>query len=420
MPMSIRSAAASRAGGRPASIYRTVAPGSPGSGLYRSLRSRPRSLYSGSTVVESDDYDSDDYDSDDYDSDGSGSYGTKSYGTGSYGTGLYDTGSYGSGSSDVSREVTEDHSSINPHTSTHHQPHGRFEEISSHMQDLEDGIADTRREWDDRGIDPSDMLLRIANYRQKLAMVASPEACRNPFLKLSFDGVDGSLKELEAQANVRKTREREETEEVARNVTERRENEEREEFERRPYIMQETAAIKDKIRDEKVAREKEKNEEKKRRRIPKENERKEKKTKFAAAMIERKRLEKEEKDRKTEQRATEGWKAYQKRTGRENAARTRDDQWKATKKQEREAEEEAEYQARFAEEDRRYSTEKAHRTKAKAALGNRAEESRNRERKLSETYARKAASDQEKKLRKELNKLEGRKKQIEDDLGSRR
>ncbi|KAM0133943.1 hypothetical protein ACHAP3_005659 [Botrytis cinerea] len=394
MPMSIRSAAASRAGGKPAAVHRAVAPSSPGSGSYRSLRSRPRSVKSRSNIFESDGYDSDGYDSD-----GSGSYGSESI--------------------DAGCEVTEDHSSVNPHTSTRHQSHGKFEEVQAHMQDLEEDIADTRREWDNRGIDPSDMLLRIANHKQKLAKVASSEACRNPFLKLSFDGVDGSLKELEAQANVRKTREQEEMK-VTGKFAERRENERREKFERQQRFMQEQAAVKRKTKNEKEAKKKEKAEEEKRKRITKENERKEQKAKFAAAMIERKRSEKEEKNRKREQQTTERWKAYQKRTSREKAAINRDFERKATEKQERTAEEEAEYQAKVTEEARRYSAEKAYRKRAKAALGNTEEESRDRERKWSEAYARKAVSDQEKKLRKKLNKLEDERKKIENDLGLRR
>ncbi|KAK6605016.1 hypothetical protein H4I96_05598 [Botrytis cinerea] len=376
MPMSIRSAAASRAGGRPAAVHRAVAPSSPGSGSYRSLRSSPRSVKSRSNIFESDGYDSDGYDSD-----GSGSYGSESINAG--------------------REVTEDHSSVNPHTSTRHQSHGKFEEVQAHMQDLEEDIADTRREWDNRGIDPSDMLLRIANHKQKLAKVASSEACRNPFLKLSFDGVDGSLKELEAQANVRKTREQEEMK-VTGKFAERRENERIEKFERQQRFMQEQAAIKRKTKNEKEAKKKKKVEEEKRKRIIKENERKEQKAK------------------KREQQTTERWKAYQKRTSREKAAINRDFERKATEKQEITAEEEAEYQAKVTEEARRYSAEKAYRKRAKAALGNTEEESRDRERKWSEAYARKAVSDHEKKLRKKLNKLEDKRKKIENDLGLRR
>ncbi|KAM3158318.1 hypothetical protein ABEW05_001161 [Botrytis cinerea] len=404
MPMSIRSAAASRAGGRPAAVHRAVAPSSPGSGSYRSLRSSPRSVKSRSNIFESDGYDSDGYDSD---------------GSGSYGSGSYGSGSYGSESSDAGREVTEDHSSANPHTSTRHQSDGRFDEVQAHVQDLEEDIADTRREWDNRGIDPSDMLLRIANHKQKLSTVASSETCRNPFLKLSFDGVDGSLKELEAQANVRKTREQEEMK-VTGKFAERRENERIEKFERQQRFMQEQAAVKIKTKNEKEAKKKEKAEEEKRKRITKEDERREQKAKFAAAMIERKRSEKEEKNRKREQQTTERWKAYQKRTSREKAAINRDFERKATEKQERTAEEEAEYQAKVTEEARRYSAEKAYRKRAKAALGNTEEESRDRERKWSEAYARKAVSDQEKKLRKKLNKLEDERKKIENDLGLRR
>ncbi|TGO33388.1 hypothetical protein BHYA_0249g00180 [Botrytis hyacinthi] len=372
--MSIRSAAGGRASRRPASVYHAVAPSSHSSGSYFSSRSGSESISSGTTYTEP-----------------------------------YDYGSYGSKSSDGGSEVLEEHHSTGPRTSTHHQPHDKSEEIHSRMQVLEENIAHTRRKWGDGEINPPDMLLRIANYRRILATVATPDACRDPSLKLRVDEVDGKLKELEVEANIRKTREGDEMQDMAREDAERRENTRREEFERQQNLMRDKAAEKKRIRDEKEA----KAEEEKQKRIEKEKKRKDHNAKFAAVMKEQERLENEENKKKEEQRIREGKKALETRRRREKAVRDRDARRKASDKQAREAEEEARYQKRFTKEETRYVAKETLQKKAKKALGGREEESRKRERERANAFAKKVVDDREKKLK----NLKAKVSDIEKELG---
>ncbi|TGO67016.1 hypothetical protein BOTNAR_0049g00030 [Botryotinia narcissicola] len=362
--MSIRSAASSRASRRPASAYHAAAPSSHSSGSYFSSKSRTESILSGVTYTEP-----------------------------------YEYGSYGSRSSDGGSEVLEEHHSTGPRASTHHQPHDESERIHSRMQVLEDKIARTRHKWADGKINPPDMLLRIANYRRILDMVATPDACRDSSLKLRVDEVHGKLKELEVEANIRRTREGDEMQDMARKDAERRENKKREESERQQRLMRERAAEKKRIRDEKEAKKKEKAEEEKQKRTEKEKKRKDHNAKFAAVMKEKKRLEKEENKKKEEQRIREGKKALEIRRRREKATRDRDDRRKASDKQAREAEEEARYQKRFTEEETRYVAKENLQKKVKKVLGGREEESRKRERERANAFAKKVMDDRKKKLK---------------------
>ncbi|KAF5869342.1 uncharacterized protein Bfra_011149 [Botrytis fragariae] len=384
--MSIRSAAGSRAdsraGRRPISVFHAVAPSSPSSGSYFSSISRPELILPRTTYAEP------------YDD---------------------DLESYGSRSSDSGSEIREEHDSTSPRTSTHHQPHDVFDEVRSHMRRLEEDVAHTRQVWSDGEINPSDMLSTIANYRRGLDMVATPDAGRDPSLKLRIDEVDDTLEELEAEANVRKMREQEGLE-TARKEAERRENEMREESERHQYFMRDKGA-KERIRNEKEAKKREKAEEEKQKRIIKENKRKEQNTRSAAAFKERERLAKEEKKRKEEQRIQEEKKAYEKRSSREKAARNRDLQRRDIEKKTREAEEEARYQKKVTEEEKRYVAKKNHQTKAKVALGGREEESRKRERERAEAFAKKVVDDRNQKLKRELKKLEDKICDVEEKLG---
>ncbi|KAF7905032.1 uncharacterized protein EAF01_005553 [Botrytis porri] len=378
--MSIRSAAGSRAGSRasrrPVSVHHAVAPRPPSSASFISSRSRPESIHLGPIDVESD----------------------------SHGARLSDGGS----------KIREEHRSTGPRTSTHHLPHDVFERISSHMQHLEDNLAHTRQEWGDGEIDPDDMLSRIANYRRGLDMVASPDACRNPSLKLRFDGVDDTLKELEEEANARKTRQ-EEGMEMTRKVAERRENGKREELERNQFLMQQKAE-KERIRSEKEAKKREKAEEEKQRRILQEKKRKEQSIRAAAAFKERERLAKLEKERKEEERIEEEKNAFETRKKREKAARDRDMQRKIADKQARKAEEEARYQKKFTEEETRYVAKKTHQKMAKAELSGREEESRKRARERAVAFAKKVKDDRGKKLERKLEKLEKEISDVEEKL----
>ncbi|KAF7896204.1 hypothetical protein EAF00_006219 [Botryotinia globosa] len=362
--MSIISAASSRASRRPASAYHAAAPSSHSSGSYISSRSRAESILSGRTYTKP-----------------------------------YEYGSHDSRSSDSGSEVLEEHHSTGPRTSTHHQPHDESERIDSRMQVLEERIAHTRHKWADGKINPPDMLLRIANYRRRLDMVATPDACRDPSFKLRVDEVDGKLKVLEVEANIRRTREGDEMQDMARDA-EGREDKRREDFERQQHLMREKAAEKKRIRDVKEAKKKEKAEEEKQKRIEKDKKRKDHNAKFAAAMKEKERLEREENKKKEEQRIREGKKALETRRRRENAIRDRDDRRKASDKQAREAEEEARYQKRFREEETRYVAKENLQKKAKKVLGNREEESRKRERERANAFAKKVMDDREKKLEK--------------------
>ncbi|KAF7913124.1 uncharacterized protein EAE98_011675 [Botrytis deweyae] len=377
--MSIRSAA----GRRPVSVYRAVAPSSQSSGSYYSSRS------------------------------GSGSIYTEPYDYGSY---SYD--SYGSRSSDGGSEVLEGHRSTGPRTSTHHQPHNDFNESGSHIQDLENGVAATRQEWNDGVIDPPETLLRTAICRRGLDMIASSDACKEPSLKLRVDGVDEKLKQLEVEANVRRAREGEEMQDMARDA-ERRENERRGEFERQQHLMREKAAEKErirderaKIRDEKEAKNKKKAEERKQKRIEQQQKKKVIQDKFTAAMKETKRLKKLENEKNEEQRIQEKKKANEKKSSRDKAARDRDIRREAIDKQEREAEEEARYQKEFQEEEMRYNAKKALEKKAKVALGGREEESRKRVTSRAVAFAKKVMDDREDKLNRELDRVEEKIKQL--------
>lgn len=382
--MSIRSAAGSRAGRRPASVYHAVAPNSHSSGSYFSSRSGSESISSGTVDTEPYEY---------------GSY-----------------GSHGSRSSDGGSEVLEEHHSTGPRTSTHHQLHDEFDEIHSYMRCLEEDIAGMHQKWGDGEIDPLDMLSRIANYRRGLAAVASSDACKEPLLKFRADEVDVKLKELEAEANVRKTRELEEME-TASKKAERRENEMREKSERHQYFMREKALEKEIIRDEKKAekkaRKKAKAEEEKQKRIDKEKKRKDHNAKFVAVMKEKKRLEKEEKKKEEEQRIREGKKVLEIRGRREKAIRDRDARRKASDKQAREAEEEARYQKRFTEEETRYVAKEDLQKKAKKALGGREEESRKRVIERANAFAKNVVDARKDKLKLELHKSEGKVRQLQ-------
>ncbi|KAF7918981.1 hypothetical protein BELL_1265g00010 [Botrytis elliptica] len=374
--MSIRSAAGSRAGGRPVSVYRAVAPSSHSSGPYYSSRS------------------------------GSGSIYTEPYDYGSY---SYD--SYSSRSSDGGSEVLEGHRSTGPRTSTHHQLHNDSDAGRSHIQDLEKGVAATRQEWNDGVIDPPETLLRTAICRRGLDMIASSDACKEPSLKLRVDGVDEKLKQLEVEANVRRAREGEEMQDMARDA-ERRENERRGEFERQQHLMREKAAEKERIRDEKEAKNKKKAEERKQKRIEQQQKKKVIQDKFTAAMKETKRLKKLENEKNEEQRIQEKKKANEKKSSRDKAARDRDIQREAIDKQEREAEEEARYQKEFQEEEMRYNAKKALEKKAKVALGGREEESRKRVTSRAVAFAKKVMDDREDKLNRELDRVEEKIKQL--------
>ncbi|TGO12551.1 hypothetical protein BTUL_0086g00260 [Botrytis tulipae] len=379
--MSIRSAASSRASRRPASAYHLAAPSSHSSGSYFSSRSRSESILSGTTSAEP-------YDDDSYDS-------------------------YDSRSSEGVSEVSEKYHSTGSRTSTHHQPHDEFfDEERLHMQVLEKKIAHTRHKWADGKINPPDMLLRIANHRRRLDMLATPDACRDSSLKLRVDKVDGKLKELEIEANIRKAREGDEMQDMARKDAERRENKRREEFERQQHFMREKSAEKKRIRDEKEAKKKEKAEEEKQKRIEKEKKRKDHNAKFAAVMKEKERLEREENKKKEEQRIKEGKKASETRRRREKAIRDRDDRRKASDKQAREAEEEARYQKRFTEEETRYVAKENLQKKAKKVLGGREEESRKRDRERANAFAKNVMDDRKDKLEWERCKLEDKLHQL--------
>ncbi|KAF7946629.1 hypothetical protein EAE96_009623 [Botrytis aclada] len=382
--MSIRSAAGSRAGGRPVSVYHAVAPSSSSSGSYLSSISRPESVHSGTTLVGSDDYDS-----------------------------------YYSRSSDGGSEIMEEHHSAGPSTSSaHHLPHDEVVDIHSHVRDLEEGIAHTRQLWGNEEINPHDMLSVIANHKRELTMVASPNACRDPSLRLRFDRLNGALEELEQGANIRKMREQEEMESATKEA-ERRENEWREELERRQRPMQEKAGEKERIRNEKEVRKQKKAEEEKQRRIVKEQKRKEEKIKFAAAMKEKEKLEEEKRKSKEEQRVQKNKKVFDTRKSRDKAARDRDMQRKEFEKKVREEEELARYKKGVADEDRRYRANIDLQRKARLALGNREEESEKRKKDRANAFAKKVKDDRKKKLEKEFDRLEERKRKVGDDLGYR-